>query len=225
MKELSWINWVKVICMVFVYFFHVREYTHADDLGLVNFYGAFFTNAFFFASGYLLFAKQVGTSVINESASLFVKAGGAGYKALIGVLNKLILPTILFTTVNYFPKKILRGEGIDFMSFAHDTVLGGSTWFTSALAVAELVLILLLTTRINKMWFYGLVSSALAISAIILAQNNVTIWESLVLPWYYKGGMVCSLILMGGGIFGGMRATSPKYQQEKGECWHMLCCY
>lgn len=63
---------------------------------------------------------------------------------LSNILFRIALPTVIFSTINFFPKKILRGEEIDLWSFAHDTILGGSLWFTCTLTVAELLIFLLL---------------------------------------------------------------------------------
>lgn len=199
-KELCWINWIKVLCMFFVYMFHMCEYMRFDDLGLKKFYVPFFVNAFFFTSGYLLFSKQLSCPIVNQSVRGYIHPGGGGYNALKSVINRLIFPTLLFSSFLCFPKKIIRGEAIEFSSFACDTILGGSLWFTCALTVAEVLVILLLSTRVKTIWFYFVASSVLALSSMALVHYNITVMNNVSLPWYYKAGMVSTLWITGGGV-------------------------
>ena len=59
-KNISWINYVRVICLFFVYFYHAENRANFDFLGrnFDVFYKPFFVNAFFIVSGYVLFKKQ-----------------------------------------------------------------------------------------------------------------------------------------------------------------------
>lgn len=201
MNEYSWINWTKVMCMLCVYFFHSMEYTGMYDFGFSFLYSFFYTDAFFFLSGYLLFSRQLKSPLSEQSLGEYVSHSGGGHRLFLNVLNKLVLPTLLFSTINYFPKRILRGDGIEISSFLHDTVCGGSIWFTCSLAVAELLLLVFFCTRIKNIWFYFICASGMAAVAYVLAKNGVSIMGSLSSPWYYKGGMVASLILVSGGLY------------------------
>lgn len=59
-KDIPWINTVKVLCMIIIYFYHTTVYMQFDISNSIHpYYRLFYTNAFFFVSGYLLFSKQL----------------------------------------------------------------------------------------------------------------------------------------------------------------------
>ena len=187
-KQYSWINWVKMLCMFCVYLYHTKHYLNNDDFGIYTIYISFFTKAFFFVSGYLLFAKQLSSPIINQTCIEYVKANGGGNILAKNIINKLILPTLLFTSLNYFPKRLLREQGIDYFTFLHDTFLGGSIWFTSALTVAEILILLSLLFRVKNIYLYIALSVMFVYISAILVQYNIIFFNDQALPWYYKGG-------------------------------------
>ena len=117
------------------------------------------------------------------------------------IVYKIIVPTILFSVINYFPKIILRGAGVDFWSFLRDTLLGGSLWFTCALAVSEILIGCILISRNNTIWFYLFSSVLLALMGVLLAKLDIQLLGDKNIPWYYKSGMVASLYLSFGGLY------------------------
>lgn len=157
MREIPWINWAKVICLIIVYLDHSLFYLQVyDDFTAVeSFYHPFFVNIFFFMSGYLLFRKQLSSETIKISRAQFI--AGEGRTIFLNVLNKIVFPTILFSAIMYFPKKLVRGDEFTMISFAKDTILGGSIWFTCALAVAELLVLVMLLSR-QKIYIFILQS-------------------------------------------------------------------
>lgn len=63
-KEIIWIDWVKFICMVFVYWCHVIQL--GDNKSPLSIpYGPFFVNGFFFISGYLYFGKYLSDKYLK----------------------------------------------------------------------------------------------------------------------------------------------------------------
>lgn len=64
-SELSWVNWMKFICMLLVYLNHSEIFYgyRIDSVGYL--YRPVFVNAFFFISGYLLFRKQWNTKLLS----------------------------------------------------------------------------------------------------------------------------------------------------------------
>ena len=62
-NDIIWIDWVKFICIFFVYWCHVVQ-LGSNDSPINIPYGFFFVNAFFFVSGYLIFSKQMGENEI-----------------------------------------------------------------------------------------------------------------------------------------------------------------
>lgn len=195
-KEISWINWVKIFCIFFIYINHSEIYCHSY-LTYRNVYLPFFVNTFFIISGYL-FYKSYTSSDFTYTSSLMEK--GKGKKLINNILFKLIIPSILFSIINFFPKKILRGENIIISDFLHDTVLGGSMWFTNALAIAELLLfIMLLLVKPRKIYFL-IFSTTLALLSYFIYQSD-TIFAESAIPMYYKSGMNATLLMTFGGFY------------------------
>ena len=54
-KNILWINILKAICIIGVYFVHTNQYYGTVTSGLNTFIHPFYVNAFFFVSGYLFF--------------------------------------------------------------------------------------------------------------------------------------------------------------------------
>lgn len=201
MKEISWINWAKFICLIFVYLDHSLFYLQVYDNfpTFESFYHPFFVNIFFFMSGYLLFRKQLSSEIIKIPMSQFIT--GNGKMVILNILNKIVLPTILFSTIMYIPKKVIRGDDFTILSFVKDTILGGSIWFTCALAVAELLVLIMLLSRQRNILFYVAVSIVLSMLAILIKDSGFTILSSETIPWFYKSGMIATLFLSLGGLY------------------------
>jgi peptidoglycan/LPS O-acetylase OafA/YrhL len=197
--ELNWINWVKVLCMFFIFVNHAAIYCHVDS-GIGHYYFPFFVNAFFVASGYLFFRKYLPKQATWTNRKEWVCSGDGG--TLLGnVFFRILVPTMLFSALNFFPKKILRGEEILLSDLLNDTVLGGSIWFTNALAVAELLLFVGLLFRWRRMSQFLLYGLLMACAAYGLFQCGGFVSESNV-PFYYKSGMSATFLLALGGLYG-----------------------
>ena len=123
-KNINWINAVKAICMISVYFIHCQFYSGYYVPGVVNgLITPYYVTAFFFVSGYLLFRKQLSAPLIEAGRSEYAKGGG---RILFqNVFFKLLIPTILFSLVEYAPKKILRGEDLCLHTLLSNTIGGG----------------------------------------------------------------------------------------------------
>lgn len=216
--EISWINNAKVICLMLVYMYHSSVYSGFETDTLYSFYSPFFTCAFFFISGYLIFWKQLNPQLLSVRSLQWLVGGGK--KMIQNIICKVAIPTILFSMVNYLPKVLLRGEGIDLWSFFRDTFLGGSLWFTCSLAVAELLIFILLLTRIGSIYFYVICTIGIATVGIFLSKNGITIWGDRNCPWFYKTGMIATLYISIGGLF----AKVEKYLDKKlnGNRWMLI---
>lgn len=200
-KEISWINWAKFVCLLFVYIDNSIIYSKTSIPLLTSLYDPFFVNIFFFMSGYLLFRKQLSNKAIIVSRSDFTRHDGGGVALLRSIINRIALPTVFFAIIIYFPKKFVRGEDFSIMSFLKETVLGGSMWFTCALAVAELLILLMLCSRKKNLTFYIAISTILTILAVIIKNSGFTVLSSDTLPWFYKSGMIATLFLSLGGVY------------------------
>lgn len=74
--ELPWVNYIKAICLFFIYFHHCEFYTGWHNNMLDAFYAPFFVNSFFVISGYLLFKKQLSEPIVLESIQEYAIGGG-----------------------------------------------------------------------------------------------------------------------------------------------------
>ena len=75
-KSILWINYLKAISIIGVFFAHCNHH-YGYDMHIINrFIFPFYVNAFFFVSGYLLFRKQLSDPLISQRASEYLLVGG-----------------------------------------------------------------------------------------------------------------------------------------------------
>lgn len=196
-KNINWINAVKAICMILVYFVHSQLYYGCWMQGVNDYIHPIYVNGFFFVSGYLLFRKQLSSPLINQNASQYIMGGGRSLFQ--NVVFKIMIPTILFSLLEYVPKHILRDEGLSLHTLLSNTIGGGTYWFTSALVVAELVALLLLISRKTHIWFYVVTGLSVAILGYYLVQIDFHLFGFGRDPWAYRRGfMALGFLVMGG---------------------------
>lgn len=199
-KDIYWINALKALCMIFVYFGHSELYYGAYIETINWFRLTFNTNAFFFISGYLLFWKQLSPPRIDADVKNYVKGGMC--KTAGNIMHRIIIPSVIFAILVFFPKNLLRGSEITFQNFIYDTIGGTTFWFTSALVVAEFILLLLLMTRRKNIWFYVLICVGFALGGWYLANNDINIVKgSGSFPWHYKQGLISLVYIAAGGLY------------------------
>lgn len=191
-KDIAWINTAKAVCMLLVYINHCEFYANGSFFNIRPFYRLFFVNLFFIVSGYLFFRKQFTPPTIDEQRKEFVK--GTGKKNFENIIFRIFIPTILFGIIFFIPKIIVRGIGFDVPYFFKDVFLGNWSWFTSTLFVSELLLVLLLLTRVRNITFYLIISVILGIFAAILPHESNVVW-------HWQSGACALSLLAGGGIF------------------------
>lgn len=167
MKEISWINTSKFICMIIIYFYHTEVYCNSYYPVIDILYQPFFVTSFFVINGYLLLCKQLSEPIVSYDRKNFVKKSGTGRKILKNTLFKIIIPSILFAGIFYFPKLLLRGLHFNIYNFLKETLLRGCFWFTSALAVAQVLLCATLMIRITKL------SILLSIGIMLASISNI----------------------------------------------------
>jgi len=185
-KRIAWVTNVKALCMLFVYFSHSTVY-YCQDLPFIrSLYEPFYVNAFFVVSGFLLFRKFLPNS--TEDFSLLLK----------NILNKLILPSLIFAIITFFPKMLFSSEPIVFMSFFDKTIGGMTYWFVSALVVAELIFWILFKSRSKNVWFYYLIASSITCLTIIALEQN---WLLVKNYWMFKQGLLSVYFLGLGGLY------------------------
>ena len=195
-KDINWINVTKTLCIIGVFFVHCQLYYGCMYDNLNKFIFPFYVNGFFFVSGYLLFWKQLSAPKINEARKVYILTGG-GKTLMFNIIFRIIIPSILFSIIEFMPSCFIQGRGIDWEFAFYKTIGGGTYWFTSALVVAELILLLLFCTRQRNIWFYvafcvtlGVIS--LAIVRFGCLKNNV---------WMWKHGLIAMIFLAMGGLY------------------------
>lgn len=126
---------------------------------------------------------------------------GGGKSLVDNVAFKLVIPTLLFSLIFYFPKIMLRGTGFDLTAFVSETIGGGSIWFTPALAVAELLIVFILALRPKQIIHYLVYGGFLWLGAELIRQSGFGFSANNAVPWYYKSGMEAVMLLIIGGIY------------------------
>ena len=192
-KGINWINALKAVCIIFVFLRHSETY-YGKDLGWFDgLFLTFYVNAFFFVSGYLLFWKQLSEPKILEDTEHYLTGGG---KVLfLNVLYRIVIPSIIFSIIEFLPSCLIQGREIDVGYALYKTIGGGTYWFTSALAVAELILLALLFTRKRNVWFYAAWCFAFSVAGLIIVHLGI-LKNGI---WAWRQGLISlSFIAMGG---------------------------
>ena len=110
---------------------------------------------------------------------------------------------MLFSTAMYLPKLLFHGTELDVMTLIKDVLLGNCFWFTASLAVAEFIILAIVSCfKMKKLWQILVASVLLAVLAMWLSQGAQTYY-----PWYYRSGMFATLFIALGGLY-------QKYENE-----------
>ena len=200
-SSINWINILKVLCMVLIYLNHSEFYCGTTVGELRNIYLPFFVPAFFFVSGYLLFMKQLKDPLISLNAKEWFNSVGGGKVLILNIIHKMVIPSVLFSSFIYFPKKILRGQDLDLSGFLIETIGGCTYWFTSALVLVELILVFLLLTRVKKIGFYVGMGLLAAFLGYISFESGVRCTENSNFPWFWKSALAAVFYLTLGGLY------------------------
>lgn len=206
-KNILWINNLRALCILSVFFVHAESYYGYNTGVLDHLVHPFYVNAFFFISGYLLFRKQLSEPMISQTYSEYLVGGGK--KLLMNIVFRIIIPSVIFSSIEFLPAMMLRGESFKLGYFFFKTIGGGTYWFTSALVVAQLLFLLLFTTRIRKVWFYVIVGATIGVGSTYLITNNY--WLGVLNLWAYKHGLISVFFLSLGGLYWRYEMIITKY--------------
>lgn len=198
-KNIFWINAVKALCIIAVYFVHCEIYYGFGIPKVNDIIHPLYVNGFFFVSGFLMMRKQLSSPLSNQSVNEYINGGGK--KLLTNIIYKLAIPTMLFSLMEYMPKKLLRGEQITLHSFFSNTIGGGTYWFTSALVVAELIVLLILITRWKSLLTYFIMGLVTAALGWYLIQIDFHLFGFGRDPWAYRRGLLAVAFMMAGGVY------------------------
>lgn len=187
-KNITWINTLKAICMFSVYLVHSEIYYGINTISYGYILQPFYVSAFFFVSGYLFFKKNIQT-VTNYNWDVF-------WINIQNIIFRLIIPTIIFASIIYLPKLFFHSKNISITQYLYDVFGGISYWFTSALAVSQIILLCLLFLRKKTILPYLISTIIFFIIAIYLCNIDTTPF-----PWYYKSGLGATFFLTLGGLY------------------------
>ena len=197
-KDIVWIDWIKTFCMFLVYWCHISMFGIKCAVNVP--YAFFFVNAFFFISGYLIFKKYYSPSIQDKSFLRNQLIGRGGW--IPNILYKIAIPTVVFNIIEYVPNTIIKGESATVSGFLFATVLRGTNWFTGALCISELLLLVLFVfLRKKSIWLYLLFSIPLFLLGNYLSKSLFVIWKDPAFPWFYTSGLMGLLFLVIGGVF------------------------
>lgn len=208
-KNINWINAVKALSIIAVFYVHCTTY-YGFYTGQINDYiHPFYVNAFFFVSGYLLFSKQLSSPIIDEAYKDYIK--GEGRKLLLNTFYRIVIPSTLFAAIEYIPKKLLRGYGLDMIDFFYETIGGLTYWFTSALVVAQIIIFLILLTRCRNIWVYCLSSMLIMASGFYMTSHGMNFLGLSRDLWQFKHGLLAIAFLTAGGLYWRYESVIRRY--------------
>lgn len=212
-KNILWINYIKAISIIGVFIVHSQLAYGYWNQSLNNLIHPFYVNAFFFVSGYLLFRKQLAESRINQNRRIwFLGEGKVFFK---NIFYRLIIPTILFSIIEFFPSHLLRGLTFDTGVFLYKTFGGGTYWFTAALVVAEILIFVMLLSRKKSIWFYLGVGVILYLIGHSLVSEEYSLFDAYpAFPWMYKHGLYAIVFLVIGGVYWYIEEKINKYMTK-----------
>lgn len=113
------------------------------------------------------------------------------------MIFRIVIPSVVFSAIEFFPSCLVQGRGIDLWYALYKTIGGGTYWFTSALVVAELILLMLFCTRKRNIWFY-------AVACLVIGITGLTIVHFDILKsgiWAWREGLIALVFLAMGGLY------------------------
>ncbi len=207
-KNILWINYVRAISILSIYYIHAQEFFGYMVPGLSKFIHPFYVNAFYFVSGYLFFKKQMGlidSNLLRQDRKRY----------LMNMLFRLAIPALLFSIVEFFPSAIIQHNGISLAAFIEKTILGGTFWFISSLIVAELILYSLVQSKIRNMAFYLVFGLVFYEIGRFLGMKDIHLTNLFTMyPWYIEKGLMASLFMVIGGIYWKYEKTVDRYLKQ-----------
>lgn len=166
-KRKEWIDNLRGLCMIAILLLHTDIY-YVDNgtLDGVISYNLYVVDAiviFFFLSGYLMY-KESAFDLKHKVKS---------------ILKTIVLPYFIFTTLLYFPKNIVHGDGVDVAEMAKEVVTGQASWFVATLALSELIFSIVLYFSKTKTQYIAAVAIVGFILSVMMSENHaVYFWQA-----------------------------------------------
>lgn len=194
-QQINWINTARTLCIIAIYLRHSEIYYElTEDTSLLSdLFTPFRVVVFFFISGFLFFRKRLQTSPLSDSKKRDSKEYTGALKHL---MFRLAIPTILFATLIYIPKCLFHGNELHFSQYLHDVIGGTSYWFTSALTVAQVILLTFIFISRTHILRYLAASVVLLAVGMFLGETNYTPF-----PWHWQSALVATFFLCLGGTY------------------------
>lgn len=195
-KNIYWINAVKALSVIAVFFVHCQLYYLRKELSFNCWIYPWYVNAFFFVSGYLLFWKQLSSPKIEEDCRTYILSG-SGRVMILNIFYRIVIPSIIFSIIEFVPSCLIQNRDISVGFALYKTLGGGTYWFTSALVVAELILFVFFCTRKRNIWLYVILSLVLGLIGLSIVHFGVL--KSGV--WAWRQGLISLIFLSLGGLY------------------------
>ncbi len=135
---------------------------------------------------------------------------GGGRNMTANMLFRIVTPSIIFSIIEFLPSTIIQGREFELSLFLLKTIGGGTYWFTSALVVAEVLLLVLFCTRKKNIWFYVTACMALGVAGLFIVHQGIL--KSGI--WAWRQGLIALIFLAMGGLY-----WSYEKQIDKLMCW------
>lgn len=177
-SRIVWVDYAKVICLFFVYLAHSSFYSGVNLNHYSIFYHTFYVDAFFILSGYLFFRTPIQAPKVVWSS----------------VFYRIILPSIIFSLIIFFPKLLIRSGVFSWKDLLYTTIGGRGFWFTSSLAVAQICLTVVSLFHFQSRYVY-------LILAILLLLFSQFCLPTKFYPWFFRTGLAAVVLLVSGGIY------------------------
>lgn len=133
---------------------------------------------------------------------MIVNRLGGYLKALQNTVFRLMIPSLIFSTVVFVPKMLFHGAEVSVHTFLVNILGGVSYWFTSALLVAQVVLLTLIALLKRKnIWSYVLCSILLFALGWHLNYVRTDMGAEAFFPWFWKTGLEYTLLMALGGVY------------------------
>lgn len=107
----------------------------------------------------------------------------------------------MFAVVEYIPKNVLRGCRLDMADFFWETIGGLTYWFTSALVVAQIIILLILLTRCRNVWVYWLSSMLIMACGFYMTIHDMNFLGLSRDLWLFKHGLLSIAFITAGGLY------------------------
>lgn len=194
---------MRALCMVLVYLMHSEIYFLSEEelSGLIYATSPFRVSVFFFISGFLFLGRYFTQEKDCSPPELTAMSRR--------IIRKLAWPTVAFASIIYLPKKLFHQDSITFVQYLYDVWGGMSYWFTSALCVAQLLLLVML-------WCYKGDGRKCFITALCLAALAQYLsglgWPAF--PWHYTTAAAALPLLVSGGLYYKHQETVQRYLER-----------